>query len=130
MEKLVLPANKRSRFVGLGGINLRRLEMETGVQITQDEDGGFQMFAPNRTAMEEAQEMVQALTASDAEPVLEFGAVYTAKVFETFPRIYLIYPFMDLQIVEIRDIGVMVTLYSNMIPVLVHNSQLDQRKVC
>lgn len=80
MEKLVLPPHKRSRFVGLGGINLRRLEMETGVQITQDEDGGFQMFAPNRIAMEEAQEIVQALTATDAEPTLEFGAVYTAKV--------------------------------------------------
>lgn len=49
--------------------------------------------------------------ADKSEPQLEFGAIYKAKI------------------VEIRDIGVMVTLYPTMQPTLVHNSQLDQRKV-
>lgn len=49
--------------------------------------------------------------AEQSEPQLEFGAIYKAKV------------------VEIREIGVMVTLYPSMQPALVHNSQLDQRKV-
>jgi polyribonucleotide nucleotidyltransferase len=44
-------------------------------------------------------------------PDLEFGGIYTSKI------------------VEIRDIGVMVTLYPSMPPALLHNSQLDQRKV-
>ena len=46
------------------------------------------------------------------EPELEFGAIYTARV------------------VEVRDYGVMVQLFPTMTPSLIHNSQLDQRKVC
>jgi polyribonucleotide nucleotidyltransferase len=42
---------------------------------------------------------------------IDFGGIYTAKI------------------VEIREIGVMVTLYSSMPPALLHNSQLDMRKV-
>jgi len=45
------------------------------------------------------------------EPELDFGAIYTAKI------------------VELREIGVMVTLFPGMTPTLLHNSQLDQRKV-
>ncbi|KAF8773605.1 Polyribonucleotide nucleotidyltransferase 1 like protein [Argiope bruennichi] len=51
------------------------------------------------------------ISAVQAAPELVFGAIYTAKI------------------VEIRDIGVMVTLYPNMKPALLHNSQLDQRKI-
>lgn len=61
--------------------------------------------------MTEAKEMIQDILKKDREPILEFGNIYTAKI------------------VEIRETGVMVTLYSNMVPVLLHNSQLDQRKV-
>jgi len=46
------------------------------------------------------------------EPVLEFGAVYTAKI------------------VELRDVGVMVQLHPRLQPALVHNSQLDTKMVC
>lgn len=49
--------------------------------------------------------------AEKSELQLEFGAIYKAKV------------------VELREIGVMVTLYPSMQPALIHNSQLDQRKV-
>lgn len=75
------------------------------------DDTYFSLFAPNQTAMDEAKEIIDEILTSQREPTLEFGAIYTAKI------------------VEIRDIGVMVTLYPNMNPVLLHNSQLDQRKV-
>lgn len=61
--------------------------------------------------MDEAQEFINKLLTSEKAPELEFGGIYTATI------------------VEIRDIGVMVTLYPGMPPALLHNSQLDQRKV-
>lgn len=61
--------------------------------------------------MDEAREMINEFLTEEREPELEFGAIYTAKI------------------VEVRDIGVMVTLYPNMQPALLHNSQLDQRKI-
>lgn len=61
--------------------------------------------------MDEAQEQIQKWLAEEKIPDLEFGGIYTAKV------------------VELRDIGVMVVLYPGMPPALLHNSQLDQRKV-
>ncbi|KAF5305705.1 hypothetical protein FQR65_LT07602 [Abscondita terminalis] len=61
--------------------------------------------------MDEAQEIINKLLNTEKSPDLEFGGIYTATV------------------VEIREIGVMVTLYPNMPPALLHNSQLDQRKV-
>lgn len=61
--------------------------------------------------MAEAKEMIKDILQKDREPILEFGAIYTAKI------------------VEIRETGIMVTLYSNMVPVLLPNSQLDQRKI-
>jgi len=61
--------------------------------------------------MTEAKEMIESILQKDREPILEFGAIYTARI------------------VEIRETGVMVTLYSNMVPVLLSNSQLDQRKI-
>ena len=55
--------------------------------------------------------MVASLLTAETEPQLEFGAIYKAKI------------------VEVREMGVMVTLYPTMVPALLHNSQLDQRKV-
>lgn len=75
------------------------------------ENDGFTIFAPNQDALNEAKDTVNKLMDEKSEPQLEFGAIYKAKV------------------VEIREIGVMVTLYPTMQPTLVHNSQLDQRKV-
>jgi polyribonucleotide nucleotidyltransferase len=45
------------------------------------------------------------------EPELEFGGIYSAKV------------------VEVTAMGLMVQLYPNMKPELLHNSQIDSRKV-
>lgn len=61
--------------------------------------------------MDEAREIVDKLIKQEREPTLEFGGIYTAKI------------------VEIKDIGVMVTLYPSMSPALLPNSQLDQRKI-
>lgn len=68
------------------------------------------MFAPNQSSLEEAREVLNELL-KDNEPTLEFGSIYTATI------------------VELRPQGVMVTLYDDMPPVLLHNSQLDTRKV-
>nr|CAD7442960.1 unnamed protein product [Timema bartmani] len=111
IEKLDVPAHKRSKFIGPGGSNLRRLMVETGVQVSQLEDNIFSVFAPNNSAMDEAKEMIEEFLTTEREPELEFGGIYTAKI------------------VEVRDIGVMVTLYPSMVPALLHNTQLDQRKV-
>lgn len=61
--------------------------------------------------MNEARETIDEVLKQDREPKLEFGGIYTAKI------------------VEIRDIGVMITFYPNMAPTLLHNTQLDQRQV-
>lgn len=61
--------------------------------------------------MDEAEEIINKLLTVEKAPELEFGGIYSAKI------------------VEIRDIGVMVQLYPEMPPALLHNSQLDQRKV-
>lgn len=61
--------------------------------------------------MDEAQDQITQWLTEEKIPNLEFGGIYTAKI------------------VELRDIGVMVTLYTGMPPALLHNTQLDQRKV-
>lgn len=115
-DRLTVEPHQRQRLVGPGGLTLRRISAETGVQLRPlEEDGGnaFAMFAPSADAMAEAKECIgELLTSADARtPDLDFGGIYTARI------------------VEIKDIGVLVTLYASMPPALLHNSQLDQRKV-
>lgn len=55
--------------------------------------------------------MIDALLKEEKVPQLDFGGIYTAKI------------------TEVRESGVMVTLYPNMTPAFLHNSQLDQRKI-
>ncbi|KAK9872482.1 hypothetical protein WA026_017950 [Henosepilachna vigintioctopunctata] len=110
-EKLEVEPHKRSKLIGIGGVNLKKLFVETGVQVSHMEEGKFEIFAPSQSAMDEAKEIINNLLNSEKTPELEFGGIYPATI------------------VEIRDIGVMVTLYSGMPPALLHNSQLDQRKI-
>lgn len=110
-KKLEVPMHKRSKLIGYGGRNIKRLTSETGVQLVPVDDSTWDMFAPNTDAMDEGEELIKEFMTEEREPQLEFGAIYNAKI------------------VEIRDIGVMVTLYPSMQPALLHNSQLDQRKV-
>ncbi|KAI4890967.1 hypothetical protein NFI96_031554, partial [Prochilodus magdalenae] len=111
VENVRVPMSRRARFVGPGGHNLRRLQAQTGVTISQVDEETFSVFAPTPTAMNEAQEFITEICKDDQEQQLEFGAVYTATI------------------TEIRDVGVMVKLYPNMTPVLLHNSQLDHKRI-
>nr|KAG8541971.1 hypothetical protein GDO81_027777 [Engystomops pustulosus] len=111
IETVQVPLSKRTRFVGPGGYNLKKLQAETGVTVSQLDEEIFSVFAPTPSAMQEAREFISDLCKDDQDFQLEFGAIYTATI------------------TEIRDIGVMVKLYPNMTPVLLHNSQLDHRKI-
>lgn len=111
VENVRVPVSRRARFVGPGGYNLRRLQAHTGVTISQMDEETFSVFAPSPGAMHEAQEFISEICKDDQEQQLEFGAVYSATI------------------TEIRDIGVMVKLYPNMSAVLLHNSQLDHKRI-
>uniref|UniRef100_A0A8C7EHK6 Polyribonucleotide nucleotidyltransferase 1, mitochondrial n=1 Tax=Nothoprocta perdicaria TaxID=30464 RepID=A0A8C7EHK6_NOTPE len=111
VETIHVPLSKRLRFVGPGAYNLKKLQAQTGVTLSQIDEETYSVFAPTPGAMHEAREFIREICKDDQELNLEFGAVYTATI------------------TEIRDSGVMVKLYPNMTPVLLHNSQLDQRKI-
>ncbi|KAM6922393.1 polyribonucleotide nucleotidyltransferase 1, mitochondrial [Lycodopsis pacificus] len=111
VENVRVPVSRRARFVGPGGYNLRRLQAQTGVTISQLDEETFSVFAPTPGAMNEAQDFISEICKDDQEQQLEFGAIYTATI------------------IEIRDIGVMVKLYPNMSAVLLHNSQLDHKRI-
>ncbi|XP_025922348.1 polyribonucleotide nucleotidyltransferase 1, mitochondrial, partial [Apteryx rowi] len=111
VETIHVPLSKRLRFVGPGAYNLKKLQAQTGVTLSQLDEETYSVFAPTPSAMHEAREFIREICKDDQELNLEFGAVYTATI------------------TEIRDSGVMVKLYPNMTPVLLHNSQLDQRKI-
>jgi polyribonucleotide nucleotidyltransferase len=113
-SKITIPSGKIGRFAGFGGINMKRLTAETGVQLTQDmEDSGtFTVFAPNKDAMFEAEEMMKKFLTDSSVPVeFDFGAI------------------IEVTITEIKDYGVMVSMHPNMDPVLLHLKELDKRKV-
>nr|XP_019564196.2 polyribonucleotide nucleotidyltransferase 1, mitochondrial [Aedes albopictus] len=110
-DQLQIEPHQRPKLLGPGGINIRRLYLETGVQLNQEDEHTFRIFAPSEAAMHEAKEYLENLMKVEKIPDLEFGAIYTAKI------------------VELKDTGVMVTLYPSMPPTLLHNSQLDQRKI-
>lgn len=110
-EKITIEPHLRQKVIGPGGIYIKQIFLETGVQMTQNDENTFDLFAPSKTAMDEAKEMIQKCMEKEKVPELDFGGIYTAKI------------------TEIRDIGVMVTLYPSMPPALLHNSQLDMRKV-
>ncbi|XP_072525922.1 polyribonucleotide nucleotidyltransferase 1, mitochondrial [Salminus brasiliensis] len=111
VENVRVPVSRRAQFVGPGGHNLRRLQARTGVTISQVDEETFSVFAPTPNAMNEAQELITEICKDDQDQQLEFGAIYTATI------------------TEIRDVGVMVKLYPNMSPVLLHNSQLDHKRI-
>lgn len=102
---------QRSKIIGPGGSNIKKIYLQTGAQLTQNDDTSFTIFAPSESAMDEVKEHIVILLKEDKVPDLEFGGIYTAKI------------------IEIKEIGVMLTLYPSMPPTLLHNSQLDQRKV-
>ncbi|XP_076016579.1 polyribonucleotide nucleotidyltransferase 1, mitochondrial [Genypterus blacodes] len=111
VENVKVPLSRRAQFIGPGGYNLRRLQAQTGVTIHAVDEETFSVFAPTPEAMNEAQAFINEICKDDQELQLEFAAIYTATI------------------TEIRDIGVMVKLYPNMSAVLLHNSQLDYKRI-
>ncbi len=110
-ENFTIEPHQRTKIIGPGGTNIKKIYLQTGAQLTQNDENSFTIFAPSVSAMTEVKELIETLLKADKVPDLEFGGIYTAKI------------------VEIKDIGVMLTLYPSMPPTLLHNSQLDQRKV-
>lgn len=110
-EKFTIEQYQRAKLLGPGGMNAKKLYFEIGVQLTQQDETNYILFAPSQEAMDEAKELIEEWMQENKVPTLEFGAIYTAKI------------------IEIKDTGVMVTLYPDMPAALLHNSQLDQRKV-
>lgn len=111
-ERVTIEPHQRAQFIGPGGLHMKRLYLETGATVTAIDENNYTLFAPSKGAIDEAKEMITSfLTPKDRIPDLDFGGIYSA------------------QITEIKDIGVMVILYPGMPPTLLHNSQLDQKKV-
>lgn len=110
-RELKIDPNQRSRLFGPGGMNLKRIFLETGVHLTEMEPNTFNIFAPSPMSFNEAESLIKELLASKTVPNLEFGGIYTAKI------------------VEMKENGVMVTLYDGMKPTLIHVAQLDSRRV-
>ncbi|XP_014094540.3 polyribonucleotide nucleotidyltransferase 1, mitochondrial [Bactrocera oleae] len=110
-ERITIEPHQRGQLIGPGGINLKRIYLETGATLTAEDETSYSIFAPSQAAMDEAKEHIDALLVKERIPDLEFGGIYAAKI------------------TEIRDTGVLVILYPSMPPALLHNSQLDQRKI-
>lgn len=110
-ETMEVDVQKRQKIIGPGGVYVKQIFLETGVQINQIDEYTLELFAPSKSAMDEAKELIDSFISKERVPELDFGGIYTARI------------------VELREIGVMVTLYPSMPPALLHNSQLDQRKV-
>ena len=129
IKSIHVPPQKKAKFIGFGGANLKKLTAQIGVRISACDNGdinefehgetlgasardNFVIFAPNKEAMAEAEEFIKTLLEKEyKEPELEFNGIYTATI------------------EEIRPTGVMVTLYPNMTPTLLPLSQLDTRTV-
>lgn len=110
-ENFSIEPHQRPKIIGPGGTNIKKMYLQTGAQLTQNDENSFTIFAPSESAMVEVKEIIEKCLTEEKVPDLEFGGIYTAKI------------------VEIKEIGVMLTLYPSMPPALLHNSQLDQRKI-
>lgn len=110
-DRITIEPRQRMKLVGAGGMNLKRILVQTGAQVNQEDESTFVIFAPSQESMDETRAVVKELLKEDRVPDLEFGGIYTAKI------------------AELKDIGALVTLYPSMPPSLLHNSQLDHRKV-
>lgn len=111
-ESLEIPSHKRRKFVGPGGVNLRKITSETGVQANQMEDNAWSLFAPNREAMDEAKVLIDSLLRDDASiPEFEFGAIVPVKI------------------LDVKERGATVELHPGLEPAFIHVSQLSASKV-
>lgn len=110
-KELHIDVNQRSQFFGPGGMNVKKIFLETGAHLTETEPNVFNIFAPSPMSLSEAEELIKSQLAPKTIPNLEFGGIYVA------------------QIVELKENGVMVILYDGMKPTFIHVAQLDSRRV-
>lgn len=50
---------QRSKLIGIGGSNLKRIYAKTGVTINPLDETNFSIFAPNQNALQDAEEMIK-----------------------------------------------------------------------
>jgi hypothetical protein len=73
VKKFDVSAAQRSRFIGVGGINLKRIYSKTGVTISPIDETYFSLFAPNKDALDEAEEMMKSLL---EQPVIKTSFIF------------------------------------------------------
>lgn len=110
-KEMKIDPSQRGQLFGPGGMNVKRIFLETGVHLTETEPNVFNIFAPSPMSLNEAEVIIKDILVSKTMPNLEFGGIYVAKI------------------VEMKENGVMVTLYDEMKPTLIHVAQLDSRRV-
>ncbi|TSN95647.1 Polyribonucleotide nucleotidyltransferase 1, mitochondrial [Bagarius yarrelli] len=89
VENVRVPISRRAQFVGPGGYNLRRLQAQTGVTISQVDEETFSVFAPTPYALHEAQEFITEICKDDIKHPsalgLEVGQQIQVKYFGRDP---------------------------------------------
>ena len=53
--------SQRSKIIGVGGLNLKQIYAKTGVTINLIDEKKISIFAPNESALAEAEEMLQSV---------------------------------------------------------------------
>uniref|UniRef100_A0A2P2I4N6 polyribonucleotide nucleotidyltransferase n=1 Tax=Hirondellea gigas TaxID=1518452 RepID=A0A2P2I4N6_9CRUS len=107
VSTFTVPPSRRSK---VNGFTLKNLQANHDIEIWWEDGNQLKLFAANPQVHEEVREVLDTLL-QDKEPTLEFGAIYSATI------------------TELRPNGVMVQLYDDMTPALLHISQLDIKKV-
>nr|XP_022335129.1 polyribonucleotide nucleotidyltransferase 1, mitochondrial-like [Crassostrea virginica] len=110
-EKFVINPKKRIRIMGVGGSKIRELAQKTGVQMSILDESTMELFAPDKTALQEGKELLNAWLEEKPAPNMEFGAIYTVKI------------------LEIDMSGALVEIHPSLEPVFIHRRQLDLRSV-
>ncbi|MEA5001428.1 MAG: polyribonucleotide nucleotidyltransferase [Endomicrobiaceae bacterium] len=75
MVSLTIPQNKIGGLIGPGGKNIRNIQETTGVKIDIEEDGTVFISGDDSSAVDNARNMVEGLTAE-----VEVGKIYKGKV--------------------------------------------------
>lgn len=61
IDSLLVPPAKRSRIIGAGGMNIKRIQSVTGVTISSNSESQLDIHAPNQACLDEAKQLLQQL---------------------------------------------------------------------
>jgi polyribonucleotide nucleotidyltransferase len=83
-----ISVNRVRSLIGSGGKNIRRVESDSGCQVSVDNDGMVKIFAPDEASLQKAMAIVEDLTG-----LPKVGEIYTARVtsikaFGCFVRVF------------------------------------------